>query len=1582
MAFIIADRVKENTSSTGVEGVTLLGAPTGFQAFGDVLSSGDTTYYAIEENDLWEVGFGTYGSDNLDRNYVIASSNSDSKINLGGSGVVFITYPAGRAVYRDGNSQVVVGASGLLFSNDTVVKDAKLAELYDVSVNGTITSSNILSLDITDNSLLLGEKTGPSNNGNVLIGHGAGSGLTTGYSNTILGSDAATVNQAGYKNVHIGHQSGPSTAGSSTAVYNAVSVGYQAGNKMRHEAVAIGHQAAIHTYEIGFVAIGDQVGSGIGSYSVAVGKEAARNLTDDYTVSIGYQAGYSAGGEDTVWVGRGAGHSSSTADRSIGLGKNAGKSSTSDDSIYIGFGAGQSNTTDDLLFIGNNTPSSQGSLIKGDMTNKRLAIGVADITLADTLHVNINTATDRGIVVKGAASQSADLTRWTDVSDGLVAAVSKSGVMTSYGLFASGAGVQLADITPSVTDNAIYNVGGTLYFNGSALAGTVTTTQLNYVSGVAIYASGQVNVTTDGTAEASKALILDSNKSFTGIKDGIFNQYDAWVKASGVNVGNSGVVLASNTPGVTTNTLYNVGGSLYFNGSALGGGASVSDLTYVSGIAVYSSGQAIENEGLVTYASGQAIENEGIATYASGQAIANETDIVTASGALRTDITSNTTIATYASGEALSLNAASGIASYASGEALSLNAASGIAAYASGQVNVSTDGTAEASKALILDSAKSFTGVKNGIFNQTDSFVQTSGLYVGASGIGIGISRPQKLVHIYGADDELLRLSDSTASDDASVRAYMQFYRGENTNRIGYVGFSANNALELATVYDAGQLRIKTGNNVEALIVSSGQQMGLGTSSPVYKLDVAGHDALVQATGVIVGASGIAMRDADLSHTITIKTPNVVSTSFTLPLPSGMGSNGQVLTTDSVQTYWSTAGAGDVTTAQLTYVSGIAVYASGESLSLNAASGIANYASGQAIENEGLATYASGEVISLNAASGIAAYASGNTANITFGSNAQGDILYHNGTNFTRLAKGTDNYVLTMDGNNPNWEAAGSSSYDDTYVSGVATYASGESISLNVASGIANYASGEALSLNVASGVANYASGQAIENETAIATNVSNISTNTTNITSTTAVANYASGESLSLNAASGIANYASGQAIANEADIVTASGALRTDITSNTTIATYASGEALSLNAASGIANYASGQAIENETAIATNTANIATNVTNITSTTTVANYASGEALSLNSASGIAVYASGQVNVSAAGTATASKALVLDSAKSFTGVKDGTFNQFDSWVYTSGVNVGASGIVMRDADLSHTITVKTPDVVSTSFTLPLPSGMGSNGQVLTTDSVQTYWSTAGGGDVSTAQFTYVSGVAAYASGQAIENEGIATYASGEVISLNAASGIATYASGEALSLNAASGIATYASGQVNVSAAGTAIANKAVVLDGSKNIATIGTIGCGAITSTGTSTFGHLKVGDAGNIGSASDADAIAISSGGVVTFSQATKPALKANSDGATVTFDLNVANVHTVTLGGNRTFAISNETAGQKFIIRVLQDGTGSRLVSTWFSTIKWAGGSAPTLTTTAGKADVFGFLVTGTDTYDGFVIGQNI
>jgi hypothetical protein len=91
---------------------------------------------------------------------------------------------------------------------------------------------------------------------------------------------------------------------------------------------------------------------------------------------------------------------------------------------------------------------------------------------------------------------------------------------------------------------------------------------------------------------------------------------------------------------------------------------------------------------------------------------------------------------------------------------------------------------------------------------------------------------------------------------------------------------------------------------------------------------------------------------------------------------------------------------------------------------------------------------------------------------------------------------------------------------------------------------------------------------------------------------------------------------------------------------------------------------------------------------------------------------------------------------------------------------------------------------------------------------------------------------------------------------------------------------------------------------------------------------------------------------------------------------------TFDLSTANSFTYTLATNPTvFHLANVTQGQKFIIRIEQDSGGGNDI-TWFSTIKWAGGSAPTETTTGGKADVFGFIAIETGLYDGFVIGQNI
>lgn len=96
---------------------------------------------------------------------------------------------------------------------------------------------------------------------------------------------------------------------------------------------------------------------------------------------------------------------------------------------------------------------------------------------------------------------------------------------------------------------------------------------------------------------------------------------------------------------------------------------------------------------------------------------------------------------------------------------------------------------------------------------------------------------------------------------------------------------------------------------------------------------------------------------------------------------------------------------------------------------------------------------------------------------------------------------------------------------------------------------------------------------------------------------------------------------------------------------------------------------------------------------------------------------------------------------------------------------------------------------------------------------------------------------------------------------------------------------------------------------------------------------------------------------------------------------TDGATVTVDLSKRGIHQVTLGGNRTIALSGETVGQVFILRLVQDGTGSRTIS-WFSGISWQnGGTVPTLTTTASKTDTFGFIVKSSGAYAGFIVGLN-
>jgi len=91
MTFVVADRVRETTTSSGTGPVTLLGAVPGFQSFSSGVGDGNSTEYTIADQSgtNWEVGVGTFtlSTQQLSRTTVLSSSNAGALVNFG-AGVI------------------------------------------------------------------------------------------------------------------------------------------------------------------------------------------------------------------------------------------------------------------------------------------------------------------------------------------------------------------------------------------------------------------------------------------------------------------------------------------------------------------------------------------------------------------------------------------------------------------------------------------------------------------------------------------------------------------------------------------------------------------------------------------------------------------------------------------------------------------------------------------------------------------------------------------------------------------------------------------------------------------------------------------------------------------------------------------------------------------------------------------------------------------------------------------------------------------------------------------------------------------------------------------------------------------------------------------------------------------------------------------------------------------------------------------------------------------------------------------------------------------------------------------------------
>lgn len=199
MAFILSDRVKETTSTTGTGTYTLAGASTGFESFASI-GDGNKTYYCCTDGTDFEVGVGTYTASGtiLARTTILQSSNSDNAVSwTSGTRQIFCTLPAEKSIVKDDDGVISLGGSATTISSTAgnITIDAQGSNT-DILLKGTTGGQDKTFL------LLDGSSSGFATFSSGLSTFGT---LRTTFGNVQVNSDGAKVEFGASKEVDLTH---------------------------------------------------------------------------------------------------------------------------------------------------------------------------------------------------------------------------------------------------------------------------------------------------------------------------------------------------------------------------------------------------------------------------------------------------------------------------------------------------------------------------------------------------------------------------------------------------------------------------------------------------------------------------------------------------------------------------------------------------------------------------------------------------------------------------------------------------------------------------------------------------------------------------------------------------------------------------------------------------------------------------------------------------------------------------------------------------------------------------------------------------------------------------------------------------------------------------------------------------------------------------------------------------------------------------------------------------------------------------------------------------------------------------------